>query len=204
MLEILVLVLLAVSAICLVLLISINNHLKKNNQKRNKHEASLSRDQLAKLREEASRQYEAAMVRELQRFEKEMAKLSNDLLVKIQQKVGQPDVELEKTVNALVDTTTRGYSTALEETITGLKARLATIDALLASHAESADKAVQALVEERKVKVLSKLDTSIEEIFADYMASVAAGLDLSDQQEYIIRQLESIKPQLIEDVRRAS
>jgi hypothetical protein len=159
---------------------------------------------LAKLREEASRQYEAAMVRELQRFEKEMAKLSNDLLVKIQQKVGQPDVELEKTVNALVDTTTRGYSTALEETITGLKARLATIDALLASHAESADKAVQALVEERKVKVLSKLDTSIEEIFADYMASVAAGLDLSDQQEYIIRQLESIKPQLIEDVRRAS
>jgi hypothetical protein len=36
------------------------------------------------------------------------------------------------------------------------------------------------------------------------MASVAAGLDLSDQQEYIIRQLESIKPQLIEDVRRAS
>jgi paraquat-inducible protein B len=204
MLEVAVYLLLATSALGLALLVVIYKSLKKDSKKRNKVEATLTRDQLAKLREEASRQYETAMVRQLQRFEKEMTKLTDDLLLKMQQKIGQPDVELEKTVNALVDATTQGYSAALDETVNGLKARLASADALLASHAQAADKAVQALVEERKAKVLSKLDATLEEIFADYMATVAAGLDLSDQQEYIIRQLESIKPQLIEDIKRVS
>jgi hypothetical protein len=84
-----------------------------------------------------------------------------------------------------------------------LKTRLATIDQMIAAHAEQADQAVQALVDERKAAALSRVDAALGELFADYMATVASGLDLSDQQALILQQLESIKPQLLEDIKRA-
>ncbi len=175
-----------------------------NSQKKTKPDPGLTRSAQAKLREEASHQYEAMMVRELQRFEKNMQKFSDELLSSMQQRVGQPDVDLEKTVDALVAATTQGYGLALEESVAALKARLSSLDALLVTHAEAADKDVQTLVAERKAKAVARVDASLASIFSDYMSTVASELDFSNQQDYIVAQLEAIKPQLKEDIQRAS
>ena len=147
-------------------------------------------------------QYEAMMVRELQRFEKGMQKFSDELLVKMQTHIGSPDVELEKTMSGLMATTTDGYNAALEQSVGTLKARLSSVDALLTSHAQGADAQIQALVEERKARALARAEAELVSIFSDYMAQVASGLDYGDQQTYILQQLEAIKPQLVEDIQR--
>lgn len=175
----------------------------ENRRTKVKHDTPLTKDQLAKLHDEAAQQYEATMVRELKRFEGEMTKMSNDLLGKLQGQIGTPQAQLASTIDGLLQTTTHGYADALDQAVAQLKARLATVDALIASHAEQADKAVQVMVDERKATALARIDASLGEMFADYMATVASGLDLSDQQALILQQLESIKPQLVEDIKRA-
>lgn len=189
---------------CIGLMVAVIMLLQKLNRvhKKAKPTIGLSREQQAKLREEATQQYEAMMVRELQRFEKSMQKFSDELLVKMQTHIGNPDVELEKTMSGLMATTTDGYSTALEQSVGALKARLSSVDALLTSHAQGADGQIQALVEDRKARALARADAELASIFSDYMAQVATGLDYGDQQAYILQQLEAIKPQLVEDIRR--
>lgn len=187
----------ALLAVVLVKLQKLEKHHKKA-----KPVVSLTRAQQTQLHEEAGRQYEAMMVRELQRFEKSMQKFSDELLENMRQHVGQPDVQIAQTIEGLVGATTDGYSLALQEAVTALKARLSSVDALLASHAEAADKNVQALVEERKARAVSRADAALAGIFSDYMASVATNLDFGEQQDYVLAQLEAIKPQLLEDVKR--
>lgn len=167
------------------------------------HDSPLTKEQRTQLHQEASRQYEASMVRELKRFETEMSKLSDDLLGKLQAQIGNPEAQLQSTIEGLVQATTTGYSQALDTAVQQLKARLVSIDALIASHADAADKAVQAMVDERKAAAIHRVDESLGELFADYMTTVASGLDLSAQQDLIMQRLESIKPQLLEDVKRA-
>lgn len=170
--------------------------------KKSKNMASLSHEQQVKLRDDAARQYEAMMVRELQRFEKNMQKFSDELLANTQAHVARPDIAIEKTLDGLMSTTTTGYSAALEKSVAALKARLSSVDALLVSHAEAADMQVQSLVEERKKRAITRVDTALANIFSDYMSQVAEGLDYGEQQAYILAQLEAIKPQLIEDIKR--
>ena len=190
--------------VCIVLMVVVIMLQQKLNHVHTKAKPTvgLSREQQAKLREEATQQYEAMMVRELQRFEKSMQKFSDELLTKMQTHIGNPDVELEKTINGLMTTTTDGYSAALEQSVGALKARLSSVDALLTTHAQGADGQIQALIEERKARALARADAELASIFSDYMAQVAAGLDYGDQQTYILQQLEAIKPQLVEDIKR--
>ena len=201
----LLLLLIGLSVLILLVMVWLGARLQtlENRRAKVKHDSPLTKDQLAKLHEEASRQYEASMVRELKRFESELTKTSDDLLAKLKQQVGDPDAQLASTINGLMQTTTTGYTAALDQSVVQLKTRLATIDQMIATHAEQADQAVQALVDERKAAALSRVDAALGELFADYMATVASGLDLSDQQTLILQQLESIKPQLLEDIKRA-
>ncbi len=203
--EALIWVLIGLMAMTLLVLAWIGTRLQRLEKARAKavHDTPLSKDQLAKLRDEASQQYETTMVRELKRFEAEMAKMSEELLGKLRTQVSDPQAQLQTTINGLLAATTQGYQVALDEAVQQLRARLASVDRLIASHAEAADKAVQALVEERRTAALARLDHSLGEMFADYMTKVASGVDFGDQQELILQRLEAIKPQLLEDVKRA-
>lgn len=202
--ELLLVAVLIGLVLCIALLVMLVVQLRRLSRvnKKAKHPVGLTRDQQAKLREDAARQYEAMMVRELQRFEKSMQKFSDDLLANMQAHIGQPDVALEKTMHGLMDATTNGYGAALENSVAALKARLSSVDALLVSHAEAADAQILALVEDRKAKALSRVDSALASIFSDYMAQVAAGLDYGEQQAYIMAQLDALKPQLKEDIQR--
>lgn len=204
--ELLLGIILAILAACLVLLGVVLTKLStlERHQKKAKPAVTLTRAQQTQLHDEAGRQYEAMMVRELQRFEKSMQKFSDELLENMHQHVGQPDVQISKTIEGLVSATTDGYSMALQEAVAALKARLSSVDALLSSHADAADKNVLALVEERKARAIQRADTALAAIFTDYMASVATSLDYGEQQDYVLAQLEAIKPQILEDIKRVS
>ena len=127
--ELLLFAVLVGIALCVGLLLVVISYLRKlgHTQKKSKAVVGLTREQQSKLREEATQQYEAMMVRELQRFEKSMQKFSDDLLANMQSHIGQPDVALEKTMSGLMSATTEGYSAALQESVAALKARLSSV-----------------------------------------------------------------------------
>jgi|GEM_PF-6576022 len=175
------------------------SQLMKRKPKRTTEEV-LSSEERDKLKAAASAQYEAAMVRELKRFEQSLTKASTELLSDLHAQVVKSDAEIAAAAAQLTTQTQAEYAQLMQSATGHLRTQLATLDTAITQATTTQTTAMAELVEGRKQAVITRVDTQLADILTQYLNATLEQLDLTDQEQFIIAKLEEIKPRLKEDL----
>ena len=174
--------------------------LKRNKKATAVNHDILTADERRELKKQAAAQYEVAMVRELKQFEGQLSQLSNSLLSELQADVKSSDASITQAAAQLTQQLSEQYTNLLTQATNQLQAHVTTVNQELTKQTAALEERLSTTALARQQAVVKRVDTELADILSEYLNGTLEQLDLTDQEQFILAQLEEIKPKLKEDL----
>ena len=180
----------------------IASRLKKIDPKSALDDKILSKNEIDGLKKQAAAAYQASLEKELKQFEVGLNQLSRSMLDIFKKDVISANNIVNKTAMQLTDNLAKEYTDLLKQASSTIKANIIATDNELTEQTKQLAEDLKAIRLSRQEVAIKRVDSDIADILSQYLNAVLQELDLTDQEQFIMSKLESIKAPLLEDLKR--
>ena len=180
----------------------IASRLKKIDPKSALDDKILSKNEIDGLKKQAAAAYQVSLEKELKQFEAGLNQLSRSMLDDFKKDVISANNIVNKTAMQLTDNLAKEYTDLLKQASSTIKANIIATDNELTEQTKQLAEDLKAIRLSRQEVAIKRVDSDIADILSQYLNAVLQELDLTDQEQFIMSKLESIKAPLLEDLKR--